>query len=77
MNRKMEILTLFFVIMACLVCAALAVAALGFRQTTFEQAVAAQSSSIRTSKTTGNMSPRTGQKAKTKTEDSRTVLGNC
>jgi len=39
----MEFLTLFFVIMTCLICAALAAASFGFRPTTFEQAVAGDS----------------------------------
>jgi len=37
----MEFLTLFCVIMTCLICGALAATAFGFRPTTFEQAVAA------------------------------------
>jgi len=72
----MEIVSLFVVIMACLVCAALAVAFVGFRQTTFEQAVAAEVES-RISKTTKstNKSPRAGHRTKPKTEESRTGTG--
>jgi len=75
----MEILTLFLMIMTGLICAAVAVAAFGFRQTTFEEAVAAESRSgaSRTTKT-GNRSPRaSGHRTKNKTaaEDIRTVMG--
>jgi len=61
----MEFLTLFFVIMTCLVCAALAAAFLGFRTTTFEQAVAAESLAARGSDSKGDQKKKLAKKRQT------------
>ena len=61
----MEFLTLFFVIMTCLLGGALAATFLGFRSTTFEQAVAAESLTTRGSDSKGDQKKKRSKKRQT------------
>jgi len=70
----MEFLTLFFVIVTCLLCAALAAASFGFRPMTFEQAVASESGSS-SSKPRGPESKADRKKKKAKGQQAAKKLG--
>ena len=68
----MELMTLFFIVVTCLLCAALAAAFVGSRPTTFEQAVTAESASTGGDKARGP----DPKKKKTKKQQSTKKTGS-